>query len=244
MVAKKAVKTTEKKPIKRTKKTEEIKEVKEEPKVQEVKEPEEIKEVKEDKTEETKPEEINDKKRRFNIYYEGELIEGACVTGLRPKQAALKALSVIINNKFKDKKTKKVSKDAIGKEIKFYLTESSGYGKNKTFKYFFYKGSKNYIVTKDTMEEYRKKMKIAPEFETDKDGVIGVVANHKNKNGEIKKIVHKYINVVLMDREANKEFKMKQKEEKKQEKEINKTEKKQIKTKRQPRKKKAETKTD
>ena len=44
MVAKKAVKTTEKKPIKRTKKTEEIKE---EPKVQEVKEPEEIKEVKE-----------------------------------------------------------------------------------------------------------------------------------------------------------------------------------------------------
>ena len=240
MVAKKAVKTTEKKPIKRTKKTEEIKE---EPKVQEVEE-KEIKEDKEIKTEEIKPEKTKDKKRRFNIYYEGELIEGACVTGLRPKQAALKALSVIINNKFKDKKTKKISKDAIGKEIKFYLTESSGYGKNKTFKYFFYKGSKNYIVTKDTMEEYKKKMKVAPEFETDKDGVIGVVANHKNKNGEIKKIVHKYINVVLMDREANKEFKMKQKEEKKQEKEINKTEKKQVKTKRQPRKKKAETKTD
>lgn len=241
MVAKKTIKTTEKKPIKRTKKTEEIKK---ETKVQEVKEPEEIKEVKEDKTEEIKPEETKDKKRRFNIYYDGELIEGACVTGLRPKQAALKALSVIINNKFKDKKTKKVSNDVIGKEIKFYLTESSGYGKNKTFKHFFYKGSKNYIVTKDTIEDYKKKMKVVPEFETDKNGVIGVVANHKNKNGEIKKIVHKYINVVLMDREASKEFKIKQKEEKKQEKEINKTEKKQVKTKRQPRKKKAETKTD
>lgn len=192
-----------------------------------------------------KQEKQEKKKRKFNIFFNGSVIEGAYVTGSRPKQAALKALSVIFNNFYKNKETKKLDKDIIGKEIKFYITENIGVGKSKTIKHFFYKGMKKYIVSEDTKEEYKKKAKDI-EFETDSDGIIGVVAKHKNKNGEIKKIVHKYINVVLMDREAGKEFREKEKEEKKkvkqEQKEQEKAEKpKTIKAPRKPRAKKENT---
>lgn len=176
-----------------------------------------------DKQEDKPKEEVGetkqgDKKRKFNIYYNGSLIEGACVTGLRPKQAAMKALSVIINNFFKDQKSKVVDKSAIGKELKFYLEESEGYGKNKTFKRFFYKGQKNYIVTKDTKDDYQKKMKKPVEFIEDDDGVIGIVAKHVTVGGEEKKIIHKYVNTVFMDREAAKEYREQKKEEAKKKK--------------------------
>lgn len=168
--------------------------------------PEDVKEEDKQVGEGQQTEDKKDKKRKFNIYYNGSMIEGACVTGLRPKQAAMKALSVIINNFFKDKKTKTVDKSVIGKELKFYLEESEGYGKNKKFKRFFYKGQKGYIVTKDTKDEYQKKMKKPVEFIEDDDGVIGIVAKHVTIGGEEKKIIHKYVNTVFMDREAAKEF--------------------------------------
>lgn len=168
--------------------------------------PEATKEEDKQVGEEQQTDDKKDKRRRFNIYYNGSMIEGACVTGLRPKQAAMKALSVIINNFFKDKKTKVVDKSVIGKELKFYLEESEGYGKNKKFKRFFYKGQKGYIVTKDTKDEYQKKMKKPVEFIEDDNGVIGIVAKHVTVGGEEKKIIHKYVNTVFMDREAAKEF--------------------------------------
>lgn len=168
--------------------------------------PEDVKEEDKQVGEGQQIEDKKDKKRKFNIYYNGSMIEGACVTGLRPKQAAMKALSVIINNFFKDKKTKTVDKSVIGKELKFYLEESEGYGKNKKFKRFFYKGQKGYIVTKDTKDEYQKKMKKPVEFIEDDDGVIGIVAKHVTIGGGEKKIIHKYVNTVFMDREAAKEF--------------------------------------
>lgn len=202
-----------------------------------------------DKQEKQEKQEKQDKKkRRFSIFYNDKVIEGAYVTGSRPKQAALKALSVIFNNFYKNKETKKLDKDIIGKEIKFYITENIGVGKSKITKHFFYKGMKKYIVTEDTKDEYKKKTKDI-EFETDSDGIIGIVARHKNKNGEVKKIVHKYINVVLMDREAGKEFREKEKEEKKkvkqEQKEQDKIEKSKIvKTPKKPRAKKNDNKAE
>lgn len=158
------------------------------------------------------------KRRRFNIYYNGSKIEGAIVTGLRPKQASMKALSIIFKNFFKDKKSKKIDNSAIGKEIKFYLEESVGSGKNKKIKRFFYKGTKNYIVTKSTKEEYQKKTKKPVEFVEDENGIIGIVAKHVIIGGEERKIVHKYVNNVLMDREATKEYREEEAKGKKEEK--------------------------
>lgn len=158
------------------------------------------------------------KRRRFDIFYNGSKIEGASVTGLRPKQAAMKALSIIIKNFFKDKKSKKIDNSVIGKEIKFYLKETVGTGKNKKFKRFFYKGTKNYIVTKSTKEDYQKKTKKPVEFVEDENGIIGIVAKHVIVGGEERKIIHKYVNNVLMDREATKEYREEEAKRKKEEK--------------------------
>lgn len=181
---------------------------------------EQVEENVEEKTEKIEKQRgVEEKKRRkFNIFYNGSKIEGASVTGLRPKQAAMKALSIIFKNFFKDKKSKKIDNSTIGKEIKFYLEETVGTGKNKKFKRFFYKGTKNYIVTKNTKEDYQKKSKKPVEFIEDENGIIGIVAKHVIVGGEERKIIHKYVNNVLMDREATKEYREEEAKRKKEEK--------------------------
>ena len=149
-------------------------------------------------------------KRKFTIYYDNAMIPGVYIFGQRPKQAASKALNVILKRFFT--KDKEFDVSAIGKEIKFYIEEVIKTDTTEKVNRFYYKGSKNYIVTEETMKKYEsKKVKI----EKDKDGIYGIVAEHKGANGSVKKIMHKFINKVNVDKEATNEAKRKKKEEQK-----------------------------
>ena len=162
-------------------------------------------------------------KRKFTIYYDGAMIPGVYIFGQRPKQAATKALNVILKRFFT--KDKEFDVSAIGKEIKFYIEEVIKTDITEKVNRFYYKGSKNYIVTEETMKKYEsKKVKI----EKDKDGIYGIVAEHKGANGSVKKIMHKFINKVNVDKEATNEAKRKKKEEQKKMKEDKKETQKQI----------------
>ena len=162
-------------------------------------------------------------KRKFTIYYDGAMIPGVYIFGQRPKQAATKALNVILKRFFT--KDKEFDVSAIGKEIKFYIEEVIKTDITEKVNRFYYKGSKNYIVTEETMKKYEsKKVKI----EKDKDGIYGIVAEHKGANGSVKKIMHKFINKVNVDKEATNEAKRKKKEEQKKIKEDKKETQKQV----------------
>ena len=162
-------------------------------------------------------------KRKFTIYYDGAMIPGVYIFGQRPKQAATKALNVILKRFFT--KDKEFDISAIGKEIKFYIEEVIKTDTTEKVNRFYYKGSKNYIVTEETMKKYEsKKVKI----EKDKDGIYGIVAEHKGANGSVKKIMHKFINKVNVDKEATNEAKRKKKEEQKKIKEDKKETQKQV----------------
>ena len=162
-------------------------------------------------------------KRKFTIYYDNAMIPGVYIFGQRPKQAATKALNVILKRFFT--KDKEFDVSAIGKEIKFYIEEVIKTDITEKVNRFYYKGSKNYIVTEETMKKYEsKKVKI----EKDKDGIYGIVAEHKGANGSVKKIMHKFINKVNVDKEATNEAKRKKKEEQKKIKEDKKETQKQI----------------
>lgn len=162
-------------------------------------------------------------KRKFTIYYDNAMIPGVYIFGQRPKQAATKALNVILKRFFT--KDKEFDVSAIGKEIKFYIEEVIKTGTTEKVNRFYYKGSKNYIVTEETMKKYEsKKVKI----EKDKDGIYGIVAEHKGANGSVKKIMHKFINKVNVDKEATNEAKRKKKEEQKKIKEDKKETQKQV----------------
>ena len=162
-------------------------------------------------------------KRKFTIYYDNAMIPGVYIFGQRPKQAATKALNVILKRFFT--KDKEFDVSAIGKEIKFYIEEVIKTDTTEKVNRFYYKGSKNYIVTEETMKKYeRKKVKI----EKDKDGIYGIVAEHKGANGSVKKIMHKFINKVNVDKEATNEAKRKKKEEQKKIKEDKKETQKQV----------------
>lgn len=162
-------------------------------------------------------------KRKFTIYYDGAMIPGVYIFGQRPKQAATKALNVILKRFFT--KDKQFDINAIGKEIKFYIEEVIKTDTTEKVNRFYYKGSKNYIVTEETMKKYEsKKVKI----EKDKDGIYGIVAEHKGANGSVKKIMHKFINKVNVDKEATNEAKRKKKEEQKKIKEDKKETQKQV----------------
>ena len=162
-------------------------------------------------------------KRKFTIYYDGAMIPGVYIFGQRPKQAATKALNVILKRFFT--KDKEFDVSAIGKEIKFYIEEVIKTDTTEKVNRFYYKGSKNYIVTEETMKKYEsKKVKI----EKDKDGIYGIVAEHKGANGSVKKIMHKFINKVNVDKEATNEAKRKKKEEQKKIKEDKKETQKQV----------------
>ena len=187
------------------------------PKVDEKKE--ELKEVKEVKIieksevvqETPKTKKTTKGKRKFTVYYDGAMIPGVYIFGQRPKQAATKALNVILKRFFT--KDKQFDISAIGKEIKFYIEEVIKTDTTEKVNRFYYKGSKNYIVTEETMKKYEsKKVKI----EKDKDGIYGIVAEHKGANGSVKKIMHKFINKVNIDKEATNEAKKKKREEIKQ----------------------------
>lgn len=137
-------------------------------------------------------------KRKFIIFYNGKQIENTFVTGLRPKQAATKAITIILKRFYTTNKV--LQKDIIGKEIKFFLEETvEKKGVTKTND-FYYKGSKNYIVTDQNKDDYIKKNFT---LQTDKDGVIGIVAKHKTSSGEVKEVVHKYISKVYVDKEKS-----------------------------------------
>lgn len=162
-------------------------------------------------------------KRKFTIYYDNAMIPGVYIFGQRPKQAATKALNVILKRFFT--KDKEFDVSAIGKEIKFYIEEVIKTDTTEKVNRFYYKGSKNYIVTEETMKKYEsKKVKI----EKDKDGIYGIVAEHKGANGSVKKIMHKFINKVNVDKEATNEAKRKKKEEQKKIKEDKKETQKQV----------------
>lgn len=162
-------------------------------------------------------------KRKFTIYYDNAMIPGVYIFGQRPKQAASKALNVILKRSFT--KDKEFDVSAIGKEIKFYIEEVIKTDTTEKVNRFYYKGSKNYIVTEETMKKYEsKKVKI----EKDKDGIYGIVAEHKGANGSVKKIMHKFINKVNVDKEATNEAKRKKKEEQKKIKEDKKETQKQV----------------
>lgn len=162
-------------------------------------------------------------KRKFTIYYDNTMIPGVYIFGQRPKQAATKALNVILKRFFT--KDKEFDVSAIGKEIKFYIEEVIKTDTTEKVNRFYYKGSKNYIVTEETMKKYEsKKVKI----EKDKDGIYGIVAEHKGANGSVKKIMHKFINKVNVDKEATNEAKRKKKEEQKKIKEDKKETQKQV----------------
>ena len=162
-------------------------------------------------------------KRKFTIYYDNAMIPGVYIFGQRPKQAATKALNVILKRFFT--KDKEFDISAIGKEIKFYIEEVIKTDTTEKVNRFYYKGSKNYIVTEETMKKYEsKKVKI----EKDKDGIYGIVAEHKGANGSVKKIMHKFINKVNVDKEATNEAKRKKKEEQKKIKEDKKETQKQV----------------
>ena len=162
-------------------------------------------------------------KRKFTIYYDNAIIPGVYIFGQRPKQAASKALNVILKRFFT--KDKEFDVSAIGKEIKFYIEEVIKTDTTEKVNRFYYKGSKNYIVTEETMKKYEsKKVKI----EKDKDGIYGIVAEHKGANGSVKKIMHKFINKVNVDKEATNEAKRKKKEEQKKIKEDKKETQKQV----------------
>lgn len=162
-------------------------------------------------------------KRKFTIYYDNAMIPGVYIFGQRPKQAASKALNVILKRFFT--KDKEFDVSAIGKEIKFYIEEVIKTDTTEKVNRFYYKGSKNYIVTEETMKKYEsKKVKI----EKDKDGIYGIVAEHKGANGSVKKIMHKFINKVNVDKEATNEAKRKKKEEQKKIKEDKKKTQKQV----------------
>lgn len=162
-------------------------------------------------------------KRKFTIYYDNAMIPGVYIFGQRPKQAATKALNVIIKRFFT--KDKEFDVSAIGKEIKFCIEEVIKTDTTEKVNRFYYKGSKNYIVTEETMKKYEsKKVKI----EKDKDGIYGIVAEHKGANGSVKKIMHKFINKVNVDKEATNEAKRKKKEEQKKIKEDKKETQKQV----------------
>ena len=180
---------------------------------------EELKEVKEVKIieksevvqETPKTKKTTKGKRKFTVYYDGVMIPGVYIFGQRPKQAATKALNVILKRFFT--KDKQFDISAIGKEIKFYIEEVIKTDTTEKVNRFYYKGSKNYIVTEETMKKYEsKKVKI----EKDKDGIYGIVAEHKGANGSVKKIMHKFINKVNIDKEATNEAKKKKREEIKQ----------------------------
>lgn len=162
-------------------------------------------------------------KRKFTIYYDNAMIPGVYIFGQRPKQAATKALNVILKRFFT--KDKEFDVSAIGREIKFYIEEVIKTDTTEKVNRFYYKGSKNYIVTEETMKKYEsKKVKI----EKDKDGIYGIVAEHKGANGSVKKIMHKFINKVNVDKEATNEAKRKKKEEQKKIKEDKKETQKQV----------------
>ena len=162
-------------------------------------------------------------KRKFTIYYDNAMIPGVYIFGQRPKQAATKALNVILKRFFT--KDKEFDVSAIGREIKFYIEEVIKTDTTEKVNRFYYKGSKNYIVTEETMKKYEsKKVKI----EKDKDGIYGIVAEHKGANGSVKKIMHKFINKVNVDKEATNEAKRKKKEEQKKIKEDKKETQKQL----------------
>lgn len=162
-------------------------------------------------------------KRKFTIYYDNAMIPGVYIFGQRPKQAATKALNVILKRFFT--KDKEFDISAIGKEIKFCIEEVIKTDTTEKVNRFYYKGSKNYIVTEETMKKYEsKKVKI----EKDKDGIYGIVAEHKGANGSVKKIMHKFINKVNVDKEATNEAKRKKKEEQKKIKEDKKETQKQV----------------
>lgn len=185
---------------------EKVKEVKE---VKPVEKTETIK-----KTKETPKQKKDVTKRKFTVYYNGSVIPGVYIYGQRPKQAATKALNVILKHFFT--KDKQFDISAIGKEIKFYIEEVIKIDTTEKVNRFYYKGSKNYIVTEETMKKYEsKKVKI----EKDKDGIYGIVAEHKGADGSVKKIMHKFVNKVNIDKEATNEAKRKKKEEVKQMKE-------------------------
>ena len=191
-------------------------------KVKEVKEVKPI-EKSEDVQETPKTKKTTKGKRKFTIYYDNAMIPGVYIFGQRPKQAASKALNVILKRFFT--KDKEFDVSAIGKEIKFYIEEVIKTDTTEKVNRFYYKGSKNYIVTEETMKKYEsKKVKI----EKDKDGIYGIVAEHKGANGSVKKIMHKFINKVNVDKEATNEAKRKKKEEQKKIKEDKKETQKQV----------------
>lgn len=196
-------------------KKEEVKEIRE---VKPVEKTETIK-----KTKETPKQKKDVTKRKFTIYYNGSVIPGVYIYGQRPKQAATKALNVILKHFFT--KDKQFDISAIGKEIKFYIEEVIKTDTTEKVNRFYYKGSKNYIVTEETMKKYEsKKVKI----EKDKDGIYGIVAEHKGADGSVKKIMHKFVNKVNIDKEATNEAKRKKKEEQKKIKEDKKETQKQV----------------
>ena len=154
-------------------------------KVKEVKEVKEVKPIeKSEVVQETpKTKKTTKGKRKFTIYYDGAMIPGVYIFGQRPKQAATKALNVILKRFFT--KDKEFDVSAIGKEIKFYIEEVIKTDTTEKVNRFYYKGSKNYIVTEETMKKYEsKKVKI----EKDKDGIYGIVAEHKGANGSVTRL--------------------------------------------------------
>lgn len=146
-------------------------------------------------------------KRKFTIYYDGKRIPGTYVSGMRPKQAATKAIGIILKRFYTT--DKQIQKEIIGKEIKFYLEETIEKNGETKITNFYYKGFRNYIITDQNKDQYTKR---GFTLKTDNEGVTGIVAKHKTKSGEIKEIIHKYINKVYVDKETSKIAK----EEKKQ----------------------------
>lgn len=147
-------------------------------------------------------------KRKFTIYYDNAIIPKVYVYGDRPKQAAYKAFNIILKHFFT--KDKKLALNVIGKEIKFYIEETIKTDTVDKTNQFYYKGSRNYIVTKDTIDNFNnKKVKV----EKDSEGIYCIVAEHKGANGEVKRIMHKFINKINIDKDATIQARLKKQEE-------------------------------
>jgi hypothetical protein len=186
---------------------------KQEEKVIEEKVEEKPEETVEEKTEEEKAEEEKKeeetpdkgkKKKEYSIYYNNQIIDKAKTTG-SPKAAALKALTIIFKHFFT--KEKQIDLTQIGKEIKFFIEEK------KTHKRYFYIGMRDYIVHSESEKKpfiagvtKRGTEKKPVIYETDANGIIGIVSEHVDKAGKVIKIVHKYINTVKQDVESYKNY--------------------------------------
>lgn len=85
------------------------------------------------------PEDNEDKKRHFYVYYNDKKLEGTRLSGWTPRQAANKAITAIINYELKEHK-----KDLKGEEIKFYIVETGRkrYKRDKEGRVVIKKGEK------------------------------------------------------------------------------------------------------